>query len=325
MPLYHRPLNVGSITYAAGQKKTLDIPRDGPALQYNIRVRYTITNGGSAAVAPFFQTLARLIRRVDVVIGGRDTVVSQSGEMLAARAVMEHGAVPDGMADTVVLTGSAATAYDVTIPIPRFLPRSRTPFECADNLPLVSQATMEITWGDHDDIYGTPNSAAISLVTCDVEVEYLDGVDRGAQFMVRQLSEISETVAATNSAEAITVDGQTGLRVRSLAIASLVDNVGSNTPMASGKIKIQAASFVHTDRQAAAIQSSNKTRHGVETPIAGFYFLPFTFAGDSGMAINTHPSVLPADLKAIFDYTVGSGTHRLILGVESIRPPRLTD
>lgn len=315
--------DIGSIDYVANQKKTLDIPRNGILLQLNLRVQFTITNGVTPPTDPLFQALARIIRRADLVLGGRDTVVQHSGEALAARATYETGNVPDGMEDTVVLTGSAATAYDVTIPIIRWLPRSRNPLSTADDLRKMTQATLEITWGDDSDIYGTSNSAAISAVTCDVEAEYLFGAPLDIPLQIRQLSEINEAYTASNDKLAITIDGSTGLFVRSVGIASLVAKVGSNAPLASGKIKFQSAQNVFHANKGPALQSDNKSKFGFESLLTGYYYRQFTWAGDLSMAINTDPRALPADLKAIFDVTFTSGTHELLLGIEAIRPLQL--
>jgi len=323
MPLY-RAVNIGTLDFATGQKKSIDIPRDGVAVQYNIRVQYTCTNGATGPTTPHFQTLARLLRRVDVVLGGRDTVVSQSGESLAARAQYEWGTPADGMADTVVLTNSAATVYDVTIPIPRFLPRSMRPLMCADDLRAITQATLEITWGTSDaaNLFGTTNSAAISAVTCWVEVEYLIDMPAPAEaaFAVRQLSEIVQDYSAANDNLSVTIDGQTGLAVRTIAFAALDNLVGSNSLVNSWKL--QAGTDIFHQRKAPALQAKNKIEFGQESLITGYYFQPLTFAGDPGMSINTDPRVIPADLKAVFDVSTGSGAEKLVISVESIRPPK---
>ena len=301
--MFQRTIKIGSIDYVSGQKKTLEIPRDGVLLQLNLRVQYTVTNDASGPAAPLFQALARIIRRVDLVMGGRDTVVSQSGEMLSARAQYEFAALPDGMGDTVVLTDSAATVYDVTIPIPRWLPRSRTILATADDLRRVSQATVEITWAGSDTsaMFGTPDGSVISLVTCTVEAEYLMDVPGDQGFNVRQLSEISEDVTATNDNLAVTIDGQTGLLVRSIMTVALDDGVGANTIV--NKKKIQAASLVFHDNDGGQIQAANKLMFAQENLITGVYYRPLTFGGELSQAINTDPQVIPADINSIFDDT----------------------
>src|SRR5690606_29541344 len=99
--------------YASGGRQTLEIDRDGVLLGLRLRLKFTITNGGTAAVTPLFQALARLMRRLEVIAGGRDTVWSVQGEDLAARVQYENAARAYGMGDTVVLTESVATNYDI--------------------------------------------------------------------------------------------------------------------------------------------------------------------------------------------------------------------
>ena len=318
---FNRRIKVGSIDYTSGQKKTLDIPRDGVLVQLNLRVKYTVTNGGTAPVGPFFQALARILRRVDIVVAGRDTPISQSGEALASRAHYEFGTLPDGMGDTVVLTASAATVYDVSIPIALFLPRSRDPMATALDLRKIRQATLEITWAPSDctQLYTTPNSAAISAVTCDVEAVYMMDVPEDRGFLVRQLSEIKHTIAATNSALALTIDGQTGLVVRSLCHMLLDDSVGSNAILDAGSIIVQSGAFVFQDEDGPALQAQNKIEFSLEALDTGVYYQPLTFAGDLAQAINTDPTLIPADLKAVYDATKQAGTNEILVSVEAIR------
>jgi hypothetical protein len=318
-------IKVGTISFTAGTKQSIELPRNGVALEYRLRVRYTITNGSSAAEDPFYQALGRIVRRLDVILGGRDTVVSLFGEQLMSRATVEFGAVPDGMADTVVLTGSAtATAYDVLYTIPRFLPRSRNPLQTADDLRRVRSATLEVTWADNTLawLYGTPNSpAGISLVTADLEVDYL--VDAGPEYqpMVRQLTHIDQVYSAASQALSITIDGQTGLALRSIDVISLDDSVGSNALI--NKLKVAAGPVVFSEQDGPAIQAMNKLRYGLESIITGYHFIPFTFLGDDSLAILSSPQALPSDVQAVFDVTTGSGTEELLLSVEAIRPPRV--
>lgn len=319
-----RKVHIGSIDYVSGQKKTLTIPTDGVVVQYVVRLAFTVTNGGSAAVGPLFQTLARIIRRLDITYQGRDTVVSQSGEMLAARAQYEQGVPCYGMDDSVVLTGSAATTYNVAIPIMRFLPRSTNPFRTSDDLRRISQAVMEITWGDSACafFYGTPNSAALSAVTCRVEAWYLLDVMPEARFDVRELSEINQSYSATNTALGVTLDSNTGVLFRSLAVASLVASVGSNSPLNAGKVTVKAASFTFQECDGRTIQANNRHDFEQASLITGFYFLPLTFAGDPSMMINTLRPNLTGELQALFDVTYTSGTHELLIGKEIVRPPK---
>ena len=251
-------------------------------------------------------------------------MVAISGEMAVVRAAHEFGAVPDGMEDTVVLTASAVTAYDVTIPLPFFLPRARRPDDTGIDLRRVTQATVAVTWANFDasDIYGTPGAAAISLVTCTIEGEYLLDADPTRFVGVRQLAEIEKDLSATNSSFVMTIDGRTGLVVRDLMVASLVDKVGDNTILSAGSFKVESGPFVFLDRDAPMIRAANKSDSNLESLIAGVYHVPLILFGELNQGINTSPDVLPADLDVVLDATKQAGTNTLLMSVESVRPPK---
>lgn len=317
-------VNVGTIDYSSGQKKSIDLPRDGVVLEYRLRCQYTVTNGGSAAVGPFFQGLARIFRQIDIRLNGRDTVVSHRGEHLAARARYEYGVPSDGMDDTVVLTGSAATVYDVTIPIPRLLPRSATPLLCGDDLRRVNDAVLEITWANSDcsQLYTTPNSAAISAVTCWLEVDYMVDVDPARTFLTRQLHTLTRDFTASNEEFSITVDTGTGLQIRSIAEAMTVANVGSDAPI--DRVALRAGTQHFFNRISESVRAANRQNFGLENPLTGYYFFATEVAGDFGFNINTSKDVMKSDLVLVQDVTFTSGTHTCELSIEAIRPPRLT-
>jgi hypothetical protein len=319
MSKLHLPRHIGSIDYASGQRKTMELDQDGVLMQTNIRVRFTVTNGGSAAVGALFQTLARIINRIEFIMGSKDTVISISGAMAAARARYEWGVKPDGMEDTVVLTGAAATAYDITIPICHFLPRSRRPDDCALDLRRVSQATIAITWAASDcsDFYTTPNSAAISAVTCDIEGHYHTDVPNDRVYMVREMRDIEDVLTATNTKHAITIDGKTGLNLRSLAVASLDAKVGENDIV--NRLTLKSGTKTFQDRYGAAVRAHNKPEFGLETLEDGFYYMNLTSFGETVQSIATGPNDVTSDVDLEVDGTKGTGTTNLMVSVEGVR------
>lgn len=316
-----RQVYMGTVEYAAGQKKTFEVQRDGVLLQLNLRARYTVTAGTNAMVGAKYQTIARILRRVEVKIGN-DTIVSQSGEELAARALYESGVVPDGMEDAFVLTGSATvTAYDVTIPLPFYLPRSADPFATAADLRGQTQVTLEVTWANGAaDLVTTVESAALSAVTLDLEGIYalLGPNDAWAKrtFLIRELSSIQKDFTASSTAMGITIDGKTNVAVRSVGIAMLDGLVGTNADL--NTLRIESGAFKWQELRAGAIQAENKRAYAVGI-LTGWYYVPFVFGGMDAMAINTSPNVLTADLQAVFD--VNSATAgQVLMSVEKVRP-----
>lgn len=312
--------SIGFVEFAEGQRKTLEIDRDGVLSQLNIRLKYTITNGVSAAVGPLFNTLARYMRRIEVIVAGRDTVVNISGEALAARARFEFGNVPFGMGDTVVLTGSAATTYEIVLPIAFWLPRGRRPDDASLDLRdnRIHQVIMAITWGTIDDFYTTPNSAAISSVTCEVEGEYMLDVDPGKRFLARVLDQQERELTGTSNNFDFILDKGSQLFYRSFLITALAGQVADNAILDTGAQKLQAGSFVWQNRKGLAIRAENKRDFNQETAVDGVYYLRAAKYGELVDYINS--GVLTSDLKLTLDATKQSGTNLITVFREAVRP-----
>ena len=327
MPQIFRPKLIGTLDYSSTQRKTIELDRDGILSRLLINVRYTLTGAASAATAPMFQTLARIMRRVEVKVGGRDTIVNASGEMLSAMAHYDYGAPADGMDDSVVLTENAATSYDVTIPIDFTLPRARRPDDTGLDLRRVTQADLAITWANSDatDLF-TTNPATISAVTCSLHGEYMlpDQAGAGTLVGVRQLTEIEKDIPATSSNFKVTIDGRTGLVVRRAAVAVLDDKIGDAAIMDTnnGTIKLESGSFVFRHEESRVVKAKNRLDLGLESTIAGYYDLPFINHGELVQAINTSNDVLPADLELILDVTKEAGTNTCLVLVEAVRAPK---
>lgn len=320
MPTLH-DRKIGQVVFAAGGRQTLEIDRAGVLNQLTLRLKYTVTNGGSAAVGPLFQALARLIKRVEIIMGGRDTVWSISGKSLAMLAHVDNMYPAYGMGDAVVLTGSAATTYDITIPLPFFLDNARRPDDTALDLRRVSQASIAITWGPTDcsDLYTTPNSAAISSVTCDVEGEYTLGAPNDQVYLVRAIDEIEEEITGNSGNRSLIVDRGSGLFVRRLFLTFEDAKIGADDVL--NDVKLEAGSFIFLNRDPVQVKAKNKREYGLESLITGVYAFDETLFGQATSMINT--GELTSDLKFVMDVTKGSGTTTVRLTREVVRPLKL--
>jgi len=311
---------LGSLTFAEGQRATLDINRTGVLTELLIHFKFTITNGTSAAVGPLWGALAAYIKRAELIVNGRDTIISMDGPGLIARALYEYGQPPKGTDATVVLTGTdTATAYDVVIPIPLFLPRSAVPLTTALPLQALGQATLALTFGTIADFYTTANGAAISLVTVDVHGRYALNVPTNQPFLARILDYKEAELTATSTRFEVTADVGSGLQSRSMYIQALVAGVASNLPLATGSIALDTGQFNFESMDAPVIQADNINKFDRATAQVGMYALVMEMFGQP-MWINTARQVMPADLRLTFDATKQTGVNLFKIYRESIRP-----
>lgn len=322
---------VGQVPYNGGGFQTLEVDRDGILLGLNLRFRFTITNGATGPATPTFQTLARILRRAEVKVQGRDTVWSVSGDKLAARLTYENGQIPYGMESTVVLTGSAATAYEIIVPLDFDLPRdARRTDDCGIDTRGLTQLSLGVTWGAIADFFATVNGAALSGVTCDVEGRYLLNPPANKPYLVRALDEVQQPNVGNNSAFSILLDRGTGLVYRTLALFATRDNVGvANMLGANATIKCVSGAFTFFDRQARQVIAENRREYDLKPPagvagspeITGLYMLPLLYDGQLSTGVDT--SKLEADMRLVLDTTYTSGAEMFTVQREAIRPLKI--
>jgi len=322
MPFSKHTAPIGEIKYTSQSRQTLEIDRTGVLTYLKVQVDFTVTSGTTGPSTPLFLTLARLLERVEVVINGRDTTYNMTGAYLAARAIYEQGKSPYGLTATVVTTGSTTvTNYSVVIPIPFTLPRSANPLLCALPAERLGQISLAVTWGNSDasGLFATPNSAAVSAVTCKVEAEYLLGASPDQVFLARVLDMQTEEVTATTSNKQVVIDTGTGLRYRSLYLISTRDNVAVNDII--NEINFESGTQVFQKRSNVFLQAENQRIFQQDAPQTGVYALTTEMFGLSEMWLNSSRDVLPADLRLTLDVTKGSGTTQNIdILRESVRP-----
>ncbi|OAN44006.1 hypothetical protein A6A04_08985 [Paramagnetospirillum marisnigri] len=329
-PTLHKR-KLGTVRYTSAGRESLEIDKNGVLLRLMLRLRFTVTNGATGPVGPLFQTLARLLSRIEVLAGGRDMVQSVPGYFLAARAFLENGRLPYGMGATVVLTNSAVTTYDVILPVDFTLPLGRREEDCALDTTGLQQLSLIVTWGrsDASDLFTTPNGAAISNVSLDVEGHYVANPMRAANgtavsgktgkpYLVRQLDYTEVDVTSSSTAFSAILDSRTGLLVTSFLMAQLSDNVGVDTVVNS--IRMEAASFVYLNRDAALIRAENIMDLYLDNAAtqAGLLYIEPRLDGSVVNAINT--AELEGDLKAVMDLTKQGTVCKLAIQREAIRP-----
>jgi len=301
-----------------------------------LRLRYTVTAGATGPATPLFQTLARLINRVEIIVAGRDTVQAIPGYLMALRANYEHEGIPGlGMEATVVTTGSnTATSYDVMLPVDFILPLGYREDDCAIDTSSLTQLSCVINWGrvDGSDLFTTPNSAAISNVTLDVEGQYITNPFRdantgaavssvsGKPYLVRHLDFQEIDVSATNTAMGVILDSRTGMIDLSFMLLTLADGVGVDTVI--NALSLDAGSFNYLKRDGRAIKAENLRELALTNGlIAGAYYIDPRFGGSVNNAINS--AELTGDLKLTADVTKQGTVCKLIIQREAVRPLQL--
>ena len=323
---------LGAWQYNSGQRITNTIDRDGVLYQLNVRCRFTITNGGTGPVGPLAYALARIIQRFEVQLNGKDTIINMTGEQIVARALVENGALPFGMDATVVLTNSAVTVYDIVLPIAFYLPRSVNPRDTGLECRTLQQVAVSITFANSDcsQIFTTPNSAAISAVTCEIQGEYIVNSTiknvADSDYFIRVLDYTVQPVTGTNPQLGVQMDRGPQF-YRSFHILAQQNNI--NVDNVVNNIKMQAGSFVYYDLPGVVSRAELLSDFGLyaapaaNAPLTGNYRIDLSKFGSLDTSINVDPSALLVDLFHYYDVTYTSGTTNLIISREAIRKPNI--
>lgn len=307
---------LGSISYQSGTTQSLRLDADGVLAELALRLRFTVTGGGSSAVTAKPYALAGLFKRVELLINSNRSIIATNGMHLAARQTLERGVRPSGMDATVVLTNAAVTSYDIRLRIPLSLPRAVSPWDTSLDMRRLQQAVLLITWGNETDLFVTANGAAISAVTCDVEGVFKLNAD-GAGLMCRELLHITQDVSATNS-DLGTLFDRGPYWLRSINALTISDNVLVNTMLDSGNIAIRSGSFPFIDRPGASVRFDQADVLGMALGErqTGVYRLEFPLFGEG--ATNINMAALNADLYARLNVTKVGTTDQVHYGIERI-------
>lgn len=323
--LRHRR-RIGSMPYNGGGRQAIPIDLVGPCTGLNLRLRYTIATGATAPIGVLFQQNARIAKRIEVIAQGRDTVLSVSGQYLAARHQYENfGAPMKGMETAINQAANQTTNVDVVISVRFDLPRGRRTDDAALDLRGLTQCQLAFTWGSLIDLFTTPGATvAISNQQLDIEAEYLLNVDPKAVYATRALDEISVPLQATNNNFAVEVDARTGLAVRSLAIFTETGAIGDASILAAGSIRLEAGAFSFMNTQTplllADVRRDLDLLPGQE--ITGMNFLELLYEGQLASAIPT--GQLDANLKLFFDATYTAGASLITIQREVVRPLKIS-
>lgn len=310
-----------SVPYQAGVRNTVAVDRDGVLSMVVVRLAFRVANGATAPVGPLWQTLARLIRRLELVVNGQDTVVTISGAHLASRAQMEFGVRPLGMDSTIVLTANANTDYEIVLPLPLFLPRAVRPDDCSLDLRRVNQCIAAITWGDASDLFGTPGATvAVQNVTCALEGHYLVNARPDQAFMVRALDMQETASPASNSNLTILQDRGSDLFWRSWHVATTRNNVAVQN-IITGDVRLFAGAFSYMNRDASSVLAEGARESAIpwsEYPAADrVYPIRTPYLGQNTTLINA--GALTGDLYLAAGVTYTSGTEIISISREAMR------
>lgn len=311
-----------AVPYVAGGRQSIEMDREGAILNLDLDLKYTLTNGATDPATPLRNWPARLISRIEVIVAGRDTVWSISGADLVEKLLDEGMDVLQGAAATVTSGNGATTAVRLHLPLEFTLPGGRRYDDCALDTRGISSISLFITWAsDCGDMFATPNGAAVSNVSLNVEAQHMINLGN-RPYLVRAIDTQERAVVGNTDNFDLVMDRGTGLVYRSFTLVTTNDKVAVSTVLDNSAVRLECGNYVFLNQGAYLTRARNRRDSRRPALREGVYSIPLD-QDDGSLTTCINTAALDSDLKFILGVTKASGVTSVGVIREAVRPLKL--
>lgn len=322
MPKQNRFRFLGEVAFVKNSVKSFDLPR--ALLYHNLSLRLKgqvdiVTASPTAwAEAPW-----SLIRRIEIVVDGKDTIKSLDFEFLKAFNQVMYGTAPSGSAMPVaVATDQNFNAHAI---LPFEMPRSIRPIDTLLDSKNLSTFQLIITWGDENSVYSAlPANATLDPALTKLEIGAYESFGIGGRFSVfKQLNLTKDVAAVTPDFQVILPVGNIyrAFFVKGINYGASPANVDPGTPSNAviQNLKLQSGTEVFFNKKANELQDDNKRLFGIESWPAGYHVLEFA---TDGLLTESLDARGLSSLDLVLDVLNPATTNRVkVYPMEVISPP----
>jgi hypothetical protein len=327
---------IGSISYAAGQTRTLELPRNYAyrSLQLKLVAQMDRADGASAG-APKDSCPAQLIQSIVIRANGRDVVKHIDMETLHRLCQIRHGTRP--VIDNSGFAGYAEKSNESMIVCAQLdfaMWRAMRPIDTL--LDAAGLATLEliVTFADAASVMTDAFDGTVSVDSSTLYVASTEavGVPAGTRFMTNKEYLLRSQVSAASNSHQINLPVSN--LYRSIVLKTHSDGVQVDTILNTIQIKSGTEVFKH--RIAGFLQCDNRLELGVEVPeqdgsaaaidhyyreygLEGYYLLEFVKDGRLTESLDTSRL---SGLELLLDVNhPGTNDFIDVYPVELILPP----
>ena len=330
---------IGSITYAQGQTRTLPLPRNYAyrSLQLKLVAQMDRVVGATGG-APKDVCPAQLVQNIMIRANGRDVIKNYDMETLHRLDQLRHGVRPHiSFADFSGYTAETDDIMTVHAQIDFAMWRAIRPIDSLLNSAGLATLDLIITFGSPDDVMNDAYDPATGGCTVDDATLYVAaieevGVPVGTRFMVNKEYMIRSQVNATSTSHQVQLPVSN--MFRSFVLKTHSD--GDQVDTILNNIQVKAGTEVFKNRIAPFLQMDNRIECGIEVAevdasaaavdhyflehvLEGYYLLEFVKDGRLTEMLDTSRL---SSLELLLDVnTVGTNDFIDIFPVEMIRPP----
>lgn len=302
---------LGAVNYiSAGSTSRIELPRN-----YNYRslicriAGSVVVSGGSGAGAVHALAAYKAIRRIEIVVDGRDTLMSVDPAALSIINRADYGCVPS--ASNPSNDAAATYTFNASFIIDFQTKRGKNPIDTIFPAAGLTTFDMVITWGAGADMFTGAvdfTSAAIQT-TSTLAVQTFEEIGDASKVVggVKKLFTSDKEITASGSN--FQVEIAEGNLIQNLLLHFKDAEVPSDGIL--NDLSLEAGTEVFqkwlSDDE---ILDYNKLQFGLETSLSGFMFIDFL--DSDGFLSEILDTKGLSDLKFVMNVTKGSGTTRCL-------------
>jgi len=300
---------LGAITYAKNEVKSFDLPRNYAYSRLYMRLVLDISIVTAAATA-YVQGAFKLIKRLEVVANGKDTIWSIDGTALSELTHILSGV---SNAASAVPTGTGANqAMNSFVYIPFAMLRAVKPIDTLLNAFKYETLELRVTWGSETDMYSA-NAANVTVNSGNLTLHSFESIGNQGG-MINKMFSIEKEVSSSTSEFQMPLPS--GNKYRGFLVRAEVDGDPNNSIINSIELKNGTDVFRKVDW--LSLRDINKTDYELESVTTGYAFLDFTPDGYLTESLDSHGM---SDLSFYFDVTKQTGINKIaIFPVELLVP-----
>jgi hypothetical protein len=305
--------SIGDVAYVSGQKVYLDIPRDYWYRQIFLYLSGSVTIGTANATGVRLESPLSLIKRIELVLNGKDTIKSLPFYAIYQKTKVMHQTAPS---ITVPGLTQAAQAFAAGAILDLGLWDGISKTDTMLKALGASTLQLSVDWETITNGLVVPDvTTTLTMGNCTLHVISNEAfnVDPKAVFPVNREYSLNMPINANGIYQLQLPTGNMywGLLLRTVDNGALSDGVINKLTVKSGTEVFRYFS------KAAALKETFKTEKSIESLTTGYYWVPFTRDGLLSEALDAR---LMSNLILEIDATFGTATTIEVFPQEIIVP-----
>ena len=287
------------IPFVADSMRTLPLPLNNIYRYLMFRLRGNVVTTATAPTGLRTDAPFQLIRRIEIVANGNDTIKNIPFILLKKLNTIDWGIEPEWT--NVGVTASTTFPFVASSMLPFVFTgaKTRRPHDGALDARELATLDLRVTFGNIADVYNSPAGATITATELETKTGEYETLEEFEAFLNKHTSTEREiTATATELQERLPTE-----RVyRRFLLYSEVDGIARNDIL--NRISLRSGSTVFKDVQGNLLQSEMFLNNRVRTE-TGVYLIPIISEGKIVESLDTKGM---SSIEFIFDVTRQTGT-----------------